>query len=73
MCEHKRNDNAHAFNDDHAYDNAHAYNDAHANANHNTYVYASYDAHASAIYAIDNYSFYVLDDFKNLNHNIPFF
>ena len=57
MCvyERKRNNNANVYNDAHAYDGASAYINHHAcaNANNNAYDYA--------IYAIDNYTFYVLD------------
>lgn len=50
VCERERNNNANVYNDAHAYDGANVYTD-----------YYSY-----AIYAIDNYSFYVLDFFKNI-------
>ena len=58
----KRNNNANAYNDAHAYDGASVYTsyNAHANAHYSAYTYA--------IYAIDNYSFYVLDNFvKNIS------
>ena len=53
VCKHKRNNNAHAYDDAHAYDGASAYTSHYANAN----------ANANAIHAIDNYDFYVLDNF----------
>ena len=52
VYKHERNNNAHAYNDAHAYDGASAYTSHYANANANAN-------------AIDNYSFYVLDNFKN--------
>ena len=55
MYKHERNNNANVYNDAHAYDDASAYTSHYANAN----------ANANAIYAIDNYDFYVLDNFKN--------
>ena len=57
MYERKRNNNANVYNDAHAYDGASAYVVYHACAN------ANYCAYVSAIYAIDNYDFYVLDNF----------
>ena len=57
MYERKRNNNANVYNDAHAYDGASAYINHHACAN------ATYCAYASPIYAIDNYTFYVLDNF----------
>ena len=63
-CE--RNNNANVYDDAHAFNGASAYADYHACVN------ANYYAHASPIYAIDNYAFYVLDNFNNFNHNIPF-
>ena len=50
VYERKRNNNAHVYNDVHAYDGASAYTSHYANANANAN-------------AIDNYSFYVLDNF----------
>ena len=61
MYERKRNNNVHAYNDAHAYNGASAYASYYANAN--AYVY--YNAYTYVIYAIDYYSFYVLDNFKN--------
>ena len=49
-------------NNANAYDDANAYDSAYANA-----------SYAYAIYAIDNYDFYVLDNFNTYSHNILFF
>ena len=56
VYKHERNNNANVYNDAHANDGANANNNACANAN--------YCACVSAICAIDNYNFYVLDKFK---------
>ena len=66
MYERKRNNNANVYNDAHAYDGASAYTNHHAyaNANNNACANANYCAYVSAICAIDNYDFYVLDNFK---------